>query len=59
MEHINHFENYCWCDELIGYLSFETINECEIFIINHLNFSLYIREKDLYEMKMRIENILK
>jgi hypothetical protein len=56
MEHINHFENHHWCNELVGYLDYRTVNECEIFVIKHLNFNLYIEEKDIHEMKIRITN---
>lgn len=56
MENIDHFRNSGWCSEKIGYLDLKTVNECESFVIGHLNFNLLISKKEYDEKETEIKN---
>jgi hypothetical protein len=56
MEKIDHSRNYDWCNKCEKILDLKTMNECESFVIGHLNFNLLISKKEYDEKEAEIKN---
>jgi hypothetical protein len=55
MEIDDHPLNKHWCNELVGHLDEKSLNECERFVINCLNFNLCISKEEFDSIKREIE----